>query len=242
MNQSTPKIQIDIFTLFPAMFVGPFTESIVKRAVASGAIGINVHDIRDWTTDKHHTADDTPYGGGAGMVMKAPPIVEAVEAVLGDDLADTYIAFMAAGGKPYSQSMAQSFAQKSRIALVCGHYEGIDQRAIEILQADEISVGDFVLTGGELPAMVIADSVIRLVPGIIDAASIAEESHTGDGESLVEYPHYTRPLTYRDRAVPEVLVSGHHARIREWRSQQALSRTERLRPDLIKASSRTGDT
>jgi tRNA (guanine37-N1)-methyltransferase len=226
-------LRIDIFTLFPGMFSGPFTESIVKRAVAAGKVEIGIHDIRAWTTDKHRTADDTPYGGGAGMVMKAPPIVGAVEGVLGDDLASTWIAVMAAGGERFSQSLAHDLAARSRIALICGHYEGIDQRAIDILGAHEVSIGDFVLTGGEIPAMVIADTVIRLVPGVIDAASIAEESHTAGATPLVEYPHYTRPVSYRDHEVPSILLSGHHAKIDEWRHQQATQRTARLRPDLL---------
>src|SRR5690606_23077476 len=182
--------RIDIFTLFPAMFDGPLSESILKRASAAGLLKIAVHDIRNWTHDKHRTADDTPYGGGAGMVMKAPPIVEAVEDVLGDDLPDTHIAIMSAGGRRYTQRVAVELATTPRLALICGHYEGIDDRVGQILQADELSIGDYVLTGGELAAMVVADSVARLIPGVIADASIAEESHTMPG---VEYPHYTRP-------------------------------------------------
>jgi len=227
----SPRLQIDMFTLFPAMFDGPLSESILKRATAAGHIAIAVHDIRAWTTDRHHTADDTPYGGGAGMVMKAPPIVEAVESVLGDDLPAAYVAIMSAGGRRFTQTIAQELATRGRIALVCGHYEGIDQRVADILGADELSIGDYVMTGGELPAMVVADTVARLVPGVIDAASIAEESHVGS--HLVEYPHYTRPVTYRGHDVPEILLSGHHARIEAWRRDQAVERTRRLRPDLL---------
>jgi tRNA (guanine37-N1)-methyltransferase len=231
---SVPALRVDIFTLFPAMFQGPLTESIVKRAIAAGRIAIEVHDIRDWTTDRHRTADDTPYGGGAGMVMKAPPIVEAVEDVLGDDLATAYVAIMSAGGRSFTQPLAHELATRSRIALICGHYEGIDQRVAEILGADELSIGDYVLTGGEIPAMVVTDTVIRLVPGVIDAASVADESH-GDPETPgVEYPHYTRPVTYRGHEVPPVLLSGHHAQIEQWRRAEALRRTQRLRPDLLR--------
>lgn len=228
---SAPLLTIDIFTLFTGMFVGPLTESIVKRAALAGLIEINIHDIRDWADDKHRMADDTPYGGGAGMVMKAPPIVEAVEAVLGEDLGhpDTHVALMSAGGRQFSQSIAQDLATRKRIALVCGHYEGIDERVGQVLDADELSVGDYVLTGGELPAMVITDAVIRLVPGVIDAASIAHESHQPGAESIVEYPHYTRPASYRDLAVPPVLLSGHHAEIERWRAAQARTRTARWR-------------
>lgn len=229
-------VRIDVFTLFPAMFVGPFSESILKRAAASGTIALHVHDIRDYATDKHRTADDTPYGGGAGMVMKAPPIVEAVESVLGDDLAKARVLLMSAGGAKYSQGLAVELSGVRRIAIICGHYEGIDQRAAEILGAEELSIGDYVLTGGEIPAMVVADSIIRLVPGVIDAASIAEESHNESDEQLVEYPHFTRPASYRGLEVPPILLSGHHAQIRAWRIQQSRERTARLRPDLLRGS------
>lgn len=230
-EESTPNLIVDIFTLFPGMFDGVLGESILKRAHAKGLIDIRVHDIRDWTHDKHRTADDTPYGGGAGMVMKAPPIIEAVEAVLGDDLADTHIAIMSAGGRQFTQSIAQELSERKRVALICGHYEGIDERVSEILNADELSIGDYVLTGGELPAMVIADAISRLVPGVITEASILDESHLGDN---VEYPHYTRPAEYRGLTVPEILLSGHHARIDEWRREKAVERTKRWRPDLLK--------
>ncbi|HYI24254.1 MAG TPA: tRNA (guanosine(37)-N1)-methyltransferase TrmD, partial [Thermomicrobiales bacterium] len=214
---SRVALRVDIFSLFPGMFAGPLSESIIKRAIAAGQVHIRVHDIRDWTTDKHHTADDTPYGGGAGMVMKAPPIVEAVESVLGDDLATSRILLLSAGGRSFRQSLAHDLALAGRIAMICGHYEGIDQRVVDILGAEEISIGDYVLTGGELPAMVITDAIVRLVPGVIAADSIAEESHGDPDQPLVEYPHYTRPLEYRGHVVPDVLLSGHHAKIAAWR-------------------------
>jgi tRNA (guanine37-N1)-methyltransferase len=232
-GETTPALRIDIFTLFPTMFDGVFGESIVKRAQAKGLIEIHVHDIRDWTYDRHRTADDTPYGGGAGMVMKAPPIVEAVEDVLGQDLADTHIAIMSAGGRRFSQSIAHELSGKRRIALICGHYEGIDERVSQILDADELSIGDYVLTGGELPAMAIADSIIRLVPGVITNESILDESHSDLAGAGVEYPHYTRPPEYRGLTVPEILLSGHHAKIDAWRREEALKRTARWRPDLM---------
>lgn len=231
MPDQAPTLRIDILTLFPAMFQGPMTESILKRAVAAGQIEIRVHDIRDWTTDKHRTADDTPYGGGAGMVMKAPPIVEAVESILDGQAATILV--MAAGGTPFTQARARELATCERLVLICGHYEGIDQRVIDILGAEECSIGDYVLTGGELPAMVITDTVVRLVPGVISAASIADESHDHAERIGVEYPHYTRPLDYRGHVVPPVLLSGHHAEIDRWRATQAEIRTQRLRPDLI---------
>lgn len=232
-RSGNPRLRVDIFSLFPAMFTGPLSESIVKRAVAANAVAIDVHDIRNWTTDRHRTADDTPYGGGAGMVMKAPPVVEAVEGVLGDDLARARIAIMSAGGRRFTQAMARELAGCHRLALICGHYEGIDQRVADILGAEELSIGDYVLTGGELPAMVVTDAVVRLIPGVIDAESIADESHGDPGDPLVEYPHYTRPVTYRGHDVPEVLLSGHHARIAAWRRDAARQRTRRLRPDLL---------
>jgi tRNA (guanine37-N1)-methyltransferase len=233
MTDTTPALRIDIFTLFPGMFDGVFGESIIKRARAKGLIDVQIHDIRDWTYDRHRTADDTPYGGGAGMVMKAPPIVEAVEAVLGDDLAETHIAIMSAGGRPFAQGIAQELSQRRRIALICGHYEGIDERVSEIFEADELSIGDYVLTGGELPAMVISDAIIRLVPGVITEASILDESHSDPSFAGVEYPHYTRPAEFRGLEVPEILLSGNHAKIDAWRREQAIKRTARWRPDLL---------
>ena len=227
-----PSLWIDIFTLFPAMFTGPFSESIIKRARARGQIDIRLHNIRDWALDKHHMADDTPYGGGAGMVMKAPPIVEAVEAVLGSDIDSAHIAIMSAGGRKFTQEIARELSTCARLVLICGHYEGIDERVSKLLDADELSIGDFVLTGGEIAAMAIADATIRLVPGVIDAESIADESH-GQGTSLVEYPHYTRPASYRGLDVPEVLRSGHHGQIESWRAEQSRKRTARWRPDLL---------
>ncbi len=231
-----PAIRIDVFTLFPGMFEGPFSESIIKRAIAAGSVAIATHDIRDWTQDRHRTADDTPYGGGAGMVMKAPPIVEGVESVLGEDLPGARVILLSAGGRRFDQAMARDLASESRIVMICGHYEGIDQRVVDILGAEEVSIGDYVLTGGELPAMVIADAVVRLVPGVIDAASIADESHGNPDSPLVEYPQYTRPLTYRGHTVPDVLLSGHHANVAAWRLAAAKERTRNLRPDLIPGS------
>jgi tRNA (guanine37-N1)-methyltransferase len=229
-------IRFDLFTLFPGMFSGPFEESILKRAQGAGQIGIAVHDIRSWTHDRHRTADDTPYGGGAGMVMIAPPLVDAVEQTLGDDLPRARVLLMAAGGRTFTQSLAHELAQESRIAIICGHYEGIDQRVVDVLGAEEISIGDYVLTGGELAAAIVVDAVARLVPGVIDAESIAEESH---GAGLLEYPHYTRPRVYRGREIPEVLVSGHHAQIAKWRREQSIRRTLRLRPDLLERADLT---
>lgn len=224
-------LRFDLFTLFPAMFEGPLNESILKRAQAAGLLDINVHDIRTWTTDRHHTADDRPYGGGAGMVMMAAPIVEGVETVLADRDDDSYVAIMSAGGRRFDQQVAEELSRKRQVVLICGHYEGIDDRVATILGAEELSVGDFVVTGGELPAMLVVDAVSRLRPGVIDAASTADESHTS---GLLEYPHYTRPVEFRGLRVPDVLLSGHHAEIERWRREQSRARTARLRPDLLR--------
>lgn len=226
----TPKLQFDVYTLFPGMFPGPLDESIIRRARESGAIAIALHDVRDWTTDRHRTADDTPFGGGAGMVMLAQPIVSAVEETFPIGKPNSRVLAMSAGGRLFSQAMAQDLATSHKLAIVCGRYEGIDQRAIDVLGAEEVTIGDFVLTGGELAAMVVIDAVTRLVPGVIDPASISEESHQSN---LVEYPHYTRPRVFRGIEVPPILLSGHHAEIARWRREQALRRTARLRPDLI---------
>jgi tRNA (guanine37-N1)-methyltransferase len=223
-------LQIDVFTLFPAMFRGPLDESVLRRAQDRNLIRIQVHDIRDWTTDRHRTVDDTPYGGGAGMVMAAPPIVAAVEETLGPDLGRVPIVVLSAAGRRFDQRHAQQLAGERRFVLICGRYEGIDERAAEILGASQLSIGDVVLTGGELPALVVIDAVCRLVPGVIDAASIEEESHSA---ALVEYPHYTRPVEYRGRRVPEVLLCGHHGKTAAWRRAAALARTARWRPDLL---------
>jgi tRNA (guanine37-N1)-methyltransferase len=223
-------LRFDVFTLFPGIFSGPLDESILRRAQERGLVDIAIHDIRDWTTDRHRTADDTPYGGGAGMVMTAPPIVAAVEDTLGSYREGMRILAMSAGGRRFTQKMAAELATCNRLAIICGRYEGIDDRAIQILNAEEVSIGDYVLTGGELPALVIIDSVTRLLPGVIEAASIEEESH---GDGLLEYPHYTRPASFRGLEVPPVLLSGHHAEIARWRRRQAILRTARLRPDML---------
>ena len=231
---SAPPLSIDVFTLFPEMFAGPLDASIVRRARDRRLVAIQIHDIRAWTTDRHRTTDDTPYGGGAGMVMTAPPIVAAAEATLGPDLTTARVVVMSASGRRFTQDVARELAAVSRLALVCGHYEGIDDRVSQVLAADELTIGDYVLTGGELPAMVVIDAVTRLVPGVIDAASVAEESHRG---GLLEYPQYTRPATFRGLGVPDVLLSGHHANVARWRRQEAIRRTARRRPDLIARAS-----
>ncbi len=223
-------MRFDVFTIFPSMFTGFLGESILKRAQQAGLIEIALHNIRDWTTDKHRTVDDAPYGGGPGMVMMAPPIVHAVESVLGDALPTTPILLLSPSGEVFTQEIARELARYPRLALICGRYEGIDDRVRIILRARELSIGDYVLTGGELAAAVIIDVVSRLVPGVIDPESLAEESHSS---GLLEYPQYTRPPVFRGLAVPEILLSGNHAKIAEWRRMMALCRTKARRPDLL---------
>ncbi len=227
---ANPAVAFDVFTLFPGMFSGPLSESIIRRAQDRGLVTITIHDLRTWTHDRHHTADDTPFGGGAGMVMLAPPIVEGVEAVASTSDHRPRTLAMSAAGRPFSQDVASELANERRLAIICGHYEGIDQRAIEILGAEEFTIGDYVLTGGELPAMVVIDAVVRLIPGVIEAASILSESHQ---DLRLEHPHFTRPRVFRGLEVPSVLLSGHHAEIERWRAEQSLRRTARIRPDLL---------
>lgn len=220
-------MHFDIFTLFPEMFQGPFSESILKRAQEQGLLSIALHDIRAATTDKHHVVDDYPYGGGAGMVMKPEPIFNAVEAVYQSGP----ILLMTPQGRPFTQKIAHELAQQPRLTIICGHYEGIDERVREHLVTDELSLGDYVLTGGELAAMIIVDATSRLLPGVLGGAeSTLEESHSNN---LLEYPQYTRPAAFRGWNAPDVLLSGHHANIARWRRKEALRRTRARRPDLF---------
>jgi tRNA (guanine37-N1)-methyltransferase len=219
-------MRFDIFTLFPDMFRGPLDESILARAQARGLLQIALHNPRDVTTDRHHIVDDYPYGGGAGMVMKPDPIFAAVEAVL----AGGPIILLSPAGRVFNQVVARELAAEERITLICGHYEGVDERVREHLATDELSIGDYVLTGGELAAMVVVDAVGRLVPGVLAEGSTLEESHT---EGLLEYPQYTRPPEYRGWRVPEVLLSGNHAAVARWRRKETLRRTRAQRPDLL---------
>jgi tRNA (guanine37-N1)-methyltransferase len=225
-----PALQIDILTLFPGMFSGPLSESILRRAIRAGLIQVALHDIRDYTADRHRTADDTPYGGGAGMVMKPEPLAAAIRAVVEEAVP---VILMSPDGEPFTQRVAEELAGLPRLALVCGHYEGVDERVREALITREVSIGDYVLTGGELAAMVVADAVARLVPGVIDHESAADESHSG---GLLEYPHYTRPAVWEGRPVPPVLVSGHHAAVAGWRRRERLRRTFARRPDLLQTA------
>ena len=223
-------MHIDILTLFPDMFDGPLTESILKRAQERDLITVRRHNIRDYTTDKHHSVDDTPYGGGGGMVMMPGPLVAAVEAVRGDDT-QVPVILLTPQGRVFTQRVAQELAAHPRLILVCGRYEGVDERVRKLVITDEISIGDFVLTGGELAAMVIVDVVARLIPGVLGARWAAEEDSHAMG--LLEYPHYTRPPVFRGIAVPEVLLSGDHRAVEAWRRREAIRRTWQRRPDLL---------
>jgi len=225
-------MRIDILSLFPEMFVSPLNESIMKRAREQGLVNIVVHDIRDYTHDKHHTADDSPYGGGPGMVLKPEPVFEAAEAIqrqLG--VSDAPVILLTPQGRLFSQAVAQELACRPYLMLICGHYEGLDERVCEHLATDQISIGDYVLSGGELPAMVVADAVVRLIPGVLGSEDSAGNDSYSDG--LLEYPQYTRPPSYRDWSVPSVLLSGNHGEVAQWRRRQAIIRTAKRRPDLL---------
>ncbi len=223
-------MRIDILTLFPGMFSGPLTESILKRAQEKGLLSVHLHNIRDYTSDKHHTTDDAPYGGGGGMVMLVEPLVRAVEDVRGTDQG-TPVILLTPQGRVFTQRVAYELAAHERLILICGRYEGVDERVRQLVVTDEISIGDYVLTGGELAAMVIVDAVTRLIPGVLGARWGAEEDSHAMG--LLEYPHYTRPPLFRGLAVPDVLLSGDHQAVARWRRREAIRRTWQRRPDLL---------
>ncbi|MSQ28557.1 MAG: tRNA (guanosine(37)-N1)-methyltransferase TrmD [Dehalococcoidia bacterium] len=225
-------MRIDVLTLFPAMFSGPFDESIIKRAQDRGLAQVHLHNIRDFTHDRHHIVDDYPYGGGAGMVLKPEPVFEALQSVR-SALVDVVpvVALMTPQGQRFEQSMAEELAKAPWLVLLCGHYEGVDERIRQHMVDREISVGDYVLTGGELPAMVVLDAVVRLIPGVMGSADSAGDESFSSG--LLEYPHYTRPSDFMGWKTPDVLLSGHHAEVAKWRRRQALIRTAQRRPDLL---------
>jgi tRNA (guanine37-N1)-methyltransferase len=222
-------MKIDVLTLFPAMFAGPLDESIVKRAREARLLDLKIHNLRDWTHDRHKTVDDRPFGGGPGMLLKAEPLFEAVESLQRDQ---TRVILLSPSGRKFDQAIARELAQSEDLLLVCGSYEGFDERVREALADDELSIGDYVLTNGALPAMVVIDAVARLLPGVLgDDESSHDESFS---HGLLEYPQYTRPAEFRGMKVPEVLLSGNHAEIEKWRREQAKLRTETQRPDLLK--------
>ena len=220
-------LKINILTLFPNMFDGFLTESIIKRAINQDKVKINIKNLRDYANNKHNQVDDTPYGGGAGMVLKCEPVFEAVE-----DLKkkNSKVILMTPQGKQFTQEMAKEFSKEKDLILICGHYEGFDER-IESIVDEEISIGDYILTGGELPSMVITDSITRLIPGVIENESKENESFT---DNLLDYPTYTKPREYRGMKVPDVLLSGDHKKIEEWRKEEQVKKTKEKRPDLIK--------
>lgn len=224
-------MRIDILTLFPDMCEAVMSESIIGRARKAEKVEIHCTDIREYTENKHRNVDDTPYGGGMGMIMQAQPIYDCYQAICEETGAKPHLIFLTPQGKTLTQQRVRELAEYDNIALLCGHYEGVDQRVIDELQPEEISVGDYVLTGGELPALIVADSVCRMLPGVLsDEACFTDESHYN---SLLEYPQYTRPPVWRDREVPSVLLSGHHANIEKWRRRQSLKRTMERRPDML---------
>ena len=221
-------MKIDVLTLFPAMFAGPLDESIIQRARKKGLLDLKIHNLRDWTHDRHRTVDDKPFGGGPGMLLKPEPLFEAVESLKRDQ---TRVILLSPAGRKFSQAVARDLAQQEELLLVTGHYEGFDERVREMLADDELSIGDYVLTNGALPAMVVIDAVTRLLPGVLgDDESSHDESFS---QGLLEYPQYTRPAEFRGMKVPEILVSGHHAEIEKWRREQAKLRTKKQRPDLL---------
>jgi tRNA (guanine37-N1)-methyltransferase len=225
-----PNLLFDVFTLFPAVFTPYLEASILQRARENGLVEVHLHNIRDWTTDRHHICDDMPYGGGGGMVMKPEPVFASVEGVLGSPPSCPVI-LLSPQGRVFTQAVAQELSQQPHLALLCGRYEGVDERVIEHLVEDEISIGDYVLSGGELPALVLIDAITRLIPGALgDPEGAWDDSHA---TGLLEYPHYTRPPEFRGWRVPDILLSGDHPRIERWRREQALLRTKLRRPDLL---------
>jgi len=223
-------MKIDVLTLFPAMFAGPLDESIIKRARAAGLLDLNIHNLRDWAHDRHKTVDDRPFGGGPGMLLKPEPLFAAIEELRRKR---TRVVLMSPAGRKFDQAIARELGGQNHLLLVSGHYEGFDERVREKLADDELSIGDYVLTNGALPAMVVIDAVTRLLPGVLgDDESSVDESFSCVGPGL-EYPQYTRPAEFRAMRVPDVLVSGNHAEIEKWRREQARRRTKERRPDLM---------
>jgi len=227
-----PGLKIDIVTIFPRMVEGPLREGIVARAATRGLLDIRVHDLRAFTTDRHRVVDDVPFGGGPGMVLKPEPLFAAVEAIRAQRGSPSAVILTSPDGEKLTHDVAARLSAMDHVVILCGRYEGVDERVREHLATDTISIGDYVVSGGELPALVIVDAVARLVPGVVgDEASVAGDTFARGG--LLDYPQYTRPADFRGMTVPSVLVSGHHAEIERWRREQALERTRKLRPDLI---------
>jgi tRNA (guanine37-N1)-methyltransferase len=233
-------VRVDIITIFPDFFRGTFEYGIIRRAQAAGLIDVTAHDLRRWTEDKHRQVDDRPFGGGDGMVLKPEPIFAAVEELTGASERKAYkegtrVVLLSPQGRVFTQAQAAELAGSAHVVLICGRYEGIDERVAEALVTDEISIGDYVLSGGEPAAVVVVDAIVRLIPGALgNETSAVNESFS---EGLLDYPHYTRPPEFKGLRVPEILFSGHHAEIERWRREQALKKTERNRPDLLEKKS-----
>jgi tRNA (guanine37-N1)-methyltransferase len=229
-------MRISILTLFPQMFTGPFTESILKRAQEKGKVEIELVNIRDFGIGSHQMVDDTPYGGGIGMVLRVDVVHQALEHAIknlpGENI-KRKVLLTAAGGKTYKQKTAKEYSLLDHLIIICGHYEGVDDRIMKYVD-EEISIGDFVLTGGEIPAMLITDSVVRLIEGVITEGATDDESFSQEGQIMLEYPHFTKPRSYDDQDVPEVLLQGDHQKIAQWRHDRAMEKTKKFRPDLLK--------
>ena len=229
-------LRFDVITIFPDFFHGAFEHGIIRRAQASGLMDVSVRDLREWTVDKHRMVDDRPFGGGDGMVLKPEPIFAAVGDLTGTTERDSYpegtrVVLLSPQGRVFTQALASELAESEHVLLICGRYEGVDERVAEALATDEISIGDYVLSGGEPAAVVVLDAVVRLIPGALGSETSAVNESFSEG--LLDYPHYTRPPEFRGMRVPDVLLTGHHAEIARWRAQQALKKTERNRPDLL---------
>jgi tRNA (guanine37-N1)-methyltransferase len=229
----------DVITIFPGMVEAVLAAGVIGRARERGLLDIRVRDLRDYTDDRHRTVDDVPYGGGPGMVMKPEPLWRAVEAVTQERGPASAVVLMTPQGRPFTDAVAREMSRLERLIIICGRYEGVDERVAEALVTHEISIGDYVLTGGELPALVVLDAVTRLVPGVVgDAASVEADSFA---RGLLDHPHYTRPAEFRGRVVPDVLLSGHHAAIERWRREESVRRTAQRRPDLLEHAELTDD-
>ena len=235
-------MRFHLVTIFPDFFTGPFQHGVIARAQAERRLEIQVHDLRNWTYDRHRTVDDRPFGGGEGMLLKPQPLFEAVEAIFPERGPRRRVILLSAQGRPFQQSLAREFAQLDELLLICGRYEGVDERVAEHLVDDEVSIGDFVLTGGELAAALIVDTVSRLLPGVLgNEDSTRNESFSQDLQGLLDCPQYTRPAEFRGWKVPEVLLGGNHKDIERWRRAASRDKTERLRPDLIGSNPTTQD-
>ena len=232
-------MKFHVLTIFPEFFRGPFEHGVVQRARENGLIEIVIHDLRNWTYDRHRTVDDRPFGGGEGMLLKAGPIFEAVESIWPEKTPEQKIVLMSAQGRKFDQSVAREYSKLEGILLICGRYEGVDERVAEHLADDELSIGDYVLSGGELPAAVVVDAVARLKDGVLgnQQSAVSESFENG----LLDCPQWTRPAEFRGWKVPEVLIGGNHEQIRQWRGEAALEKTRRLRPDLLERTARDAD-